>query len=164
MRQEDHPDHHGPHDGPENDVPDLIWQRAVDAWVSGPGSGPGDVALADVLSVHGPVMNGGLLHAVTDACSAEEVDAAERGFRWLGLDGAAEALAETRRAARAAGADPAALEVQADAAYHRAVPDDAALEQALRARYAASPESFAPVDEEAPGRSRRLRRLFRRRG
>lgn len=170
MRDESSDDLHDL-DGADNDVPDLIWQRAVDTPLAGAGSGTGDVALADVLLVHGTVMNGGLLHAATESFSPEELDAAEAGFRWLGLGGAAEALAETRRAAREVGDDLAAaeeLEGRADAAYDAAVPDhDATLEQAMRARYAASPGSFAPVDDvhdpAAPDRPGRLRDLFRRR-
>lgn len=123
---------------------DLIWNRAAE----GKGTGDGDLALAAVLVLHGMVMNGGVLNAV-ETIDAEDLADGKEGFRWLGLEQVADLL--TRIEAEAAeidhGDDEARddLEVHADDDYYALLPDDAALDEAFRARYAEEPDAFDPL-------------------
>lgn len=109
----------------------------------------GDRALADLLRFHNVSMNGGVLHGV-GVRSQHEVAAAVAGYRYFGLDGAADAVEWL--VAEASGIDLAndldaaeRLEVEADERYSSAVPTDDTLVRAFEHRYRDRPEEFAPV-------------------
>jgi hypothetical protein len=68
----------------------AVWNRAA-MESGGPSPREGDRALADLLLVHGLVMNGGVFHAV-EVVSKEELRAACVGLRYFGFDAAAELL------------------------------------------------------------------------
>ena len=127
------------------DAADEIWNRAT-ATADGVELRSGDLALSAVLHLHGLAMSGGLVDAV-ERLTAAEADAAEAGFRWFGLDPAAEVVASIRReldtGALDDGARAEALEDRADGEYGRAVPTDATLERAFRVRLAETPDAFA---------------------
>ena len=130
-----------------DDVADSIWNRAaLEAGGSEPGEG--DRALAAALLLHSSAMSGGVLDAV-EHMTDEELDAAEAGYRWLHVPAASEAIAAVRRAiAEGALDDPekaSALEMSADDHYDEAIEDDAALDNAFRARLSTDPDAFAAV-------------------
>ena len=130
-----------------DDLADSIWNRAA---LEGGGSAPGegDRALAAALLLHSSAMSGGVLDAV-ESMTDEELDAAEAGYRWLHVPAASEAIAAVRRAiAEGALDDPekaSALEMSADDHYDEAIEDDAALDNAFRARLRTDPDAFAAV-------------------
>ncbi|GAA4896835.1 hypothetical protein GCM10025789_13350 [Tessaracoccus lubricantis] len=123
---------------------DRIWNRALD----GGADGDGDLALAAALVFHGMVMNGGALHAV-ETIDPEELAEAKDGYRWLGLDQVADLITriEAEAAALAPGDVEAVedLETSADDDYYALIPDDAALQEALAARYDEEPDAFDAV-------------------
>ena len=128
------------------DVADNIWNRAaLESGGSAPGDG--DKALAAALRLHSSAMSDGVLDAVENMTD-EELDAAEAGYRWLHVPAASEAIAAVRRAI-AGGAletpQASALELSADDHYDEAIEDDAALDNAFRARLRTDPDAFAAV-------------------
>lgn len=129
------------------DLADTIWNRAA-LESGGPTPGEGDRALAAALLLHTSAMSGGLLDAVENLTD-EELDAAEAGYRWLHVPAASEAIASVRRAiADGALDDPArasAIEMSADNHYDEAIENDAALDNAFRARLSTNPDAFASV-------------------
>lgn len=129
------------------DLADTIWNRAA-LESGGPTPGEGDRALAAALLLHTSAMSGGLLDAVENLTD-EELDAAEAGYRWLHVPAASEAIASVRRAiADGALDDPArasAIEMSADNHYDEAIENDAALDNAFRARLSTDPDAFASV-------------------
>ena len=129
------------------DLADTIWNRAaLESGGSTPGEG--DRALAAALLLHNSAMSGGLLDAVENLTD-EELDAAEAGYRWLHVPAASEAIASVRRAiADGALDDPeraSAIEMSADNHYDEAIENDAALDNAFRARLGTDPDAFAAV-------------------
>jgi hypothetical protein len=126
---------------------DIIWNRAA-MQSSGMDPRPGDVALASVLHLHGLAMNGGLLDAI-ERLSDSDLDAAEDGYRWLGLDGAAQAVRFVRSQVADGVLDDDSrvdsLEQEADGHYAEVVPDDEALVAAFRRRLEQHPEAFTPA-------------------
>lgn len=74
---------------------DKIWNRAA---TSNGGTAPrmGDAALSSVLDLHNLAMSGGLVDAV-ERLTAEQLEAAQAGNRWLRLEPAAEVIATVRR-------------------------------------------------------------------
>jgi hypothetical protein len=129
------------------DVADDIWNRAA-LEAGGTAPAAGDVALSAALRLHSSAMSDGVLDAVENMTD-EELDAAEAGYRWLHVPAASEAIAEVRRAiADGALEDPeraSALEMAADDHYEEAIENDAALDNAFRARLRTNPESFSAV-------------------
>jgi hypothetical protein len=129
------------------DVADSIWNRAA-LESGGPTPGAGDQALAAALRLHSSAMSGGVLDAVENMTD-EELDAAEAGYRWLHVPAASEAIAAVRRAiADGALDDPdraSALELSSENHYDEAIEDDAALDNAFRARLSTDPEAFSSV-------------------
>ena len=129
------------------DVADSIWNRAA-LEAGGPTPGAGDQALAAALRLHSSAMSGGVLDAVENMTD-EELDAAEAGYRWLHVPAASEAIAAVRRAiADGALDDPeraSALELSSENNYDVAIEDDAALDNAFRARLSTDPDAFAAV-------------------
>ena len=130
-----------------DDLADTIWNRAA-LEAGGATPGEGDRALAAALLLHSSAMSGGVLDAVENMTD-EELDAAEAGYRWLHVPAASEAIASVRRAiAEGALDDPekaSALEMSADDHYDEEIEDDAALDNAFRARLGTDPDAFAAV-------------------
>ncbi len=122
-----------------------VWNRAA-MKAGGAELGPGDVALADVLRVHSLAMNGGLLQAL-EMCSAEEVEAAVKGYEYLGMDDAAAAVLWLAGGLAGVVADDydklGVLEVGADERYAAAVPTDATIVEAFEAHFAVNPGEYA---------------------
>ncbi len=129
------------------DLADTIWNRAA-LESGGPAPGAGDQALAAALRLHSSAMSGGVLDAV-EHMTDEELDAAEAGYRWLHVPAASEAIAAVRRAiADGALDDPdraSALELSSENNYDAAIEDDAALDNAFRARLGTDPDAFTSV-------------------
>jgi hypothetical protein len=126
-----------------DDRADEIWNRAALGGTLATRSG--DRALAAVLGLHGLAMSSGLVDAL-ERLTTEEVDAAEAGYRWLGLGAAADVVAAVRGDLAADGmTDEAAeaLELRADEDYGHAVPTDDTVLQAFRTRLSAEPDAFA---------------------
>lgn len=127
---------------------DQVWNRA--AWEhGGPRPGEGDLALAALLLVHNLAINGGLLHSV-DVHSADETGQAVAGFRYFGLEDAAEVVDwvahQSVRIDRMAALDAAErLEREADQRYAAAVPDDSTLAARFEQVFRERPEAFAPI-------------------
>jgi len=126
------------------DLADDIWNRALS--IDFVPIAPGDRALVDLLRLHSLGMNGGILNAV-EQLGDEEVEAAVDGYRWMGLAAAADEVERVHGEIEDGALDDDAraerLELDADAAYFRAIPDDASLERAFRARLAGEPAAFA---------------------
>lgn len=120
--------------------PDSIWNRAA----AGPGGEDGDDALAALLVLHGMVMNGGLVNAL-DVIDEEQLHAAIEGYRFLGLDDAADLIVETQ-AALDNDADPEVLEATKDGEFYDLVPDDDTVYDAFLAKFEEEPTAFASVD------------------
>ena len=93
-------------------------------------------------------MSGGLVDAV-ERLADQQLDGAEAGYAWLGLEAAAEVVRFVRgEVAGGSLDDPArahALESEADRRYAELVPADAALVAAFTTRLAELPEAFAPA-------------------
>jgi hypothetical protein len=129
------------------DEADQIWNRAA---MEGGGPQPrvGDRALTSVLRLHGLAMGGGMLDAV-ERLTDGQLDEAEVGYRWLGLDAGAEVVAYVRReivsGALDDGARAEALECRADADYGRAIQTDSTIETVYRDLLGELPEAFASL-------------------
>lgn len=86
---------------------------------------------------------------VVEVATPHEVQAAEAGFRWLGLEAAAAAVAAVRQEIQAGVLEDLSaaeeLERRADVEYGRVVPNDQALFDAFRRRFVEAPQSFAPA-------------------
>lgn len=112
----------------------------------GPAPRPGDVALTAALSLHSLAMSGGLLDAV-ERTEPSALDAAQSGYRWLGLDAAAQVVAGVRSEIdeRALDDDDRAdaLELRADEEYAQAIPSDQTLVDAFQVKFSSDPEAFA---------------------
>jgi hypothetical protein len=123
-----------------SDTEAVIWNRAA-IENGGTSPGPGDVALASALRLHGMVMSGGLDHAC-EVLDRDMVAAAVSGFRYLGADDAAE-LVESVEALLASGADDQ-IE-QANRRYDELIPADSRLSDLATVRMREAPGDFAPV-------------------
>jgi hypothetical protein len=128
------------------DDADRIWNRAT----HGGGDRPreGDAALSAALAFHGLAMNGGVLHAF-EVLGPEELGRARDGFAWLELSDVAQFLEETAQLIAATNWDDEeaidALEAGADDRYEVVLPNDQALEDAFRRRFATRREAFSQV-------------------
>lgn len=120
--------------------PDSIWNRAAE----GLGGEDGDDALAAMLVLHGMVMNGGLVNAL-DVIDEEQLHAAVEGYRFFGLDEAADLIVETQGELED-DADPESLEATRDGEFYDIVPDDETVYDAFLARLREEPEAFAPAN------------------
>jgi hypothetical protein len=112
----------------------AVWNRAI---LKGGGSNPreGALALASLMAVHGLVMNGGVEHSL-EVLGRGRFSAAVSGFRYFGFTDVAALLASA-----AASSD---VGQSYDAAYGRAIPDDAAIVRAFENSIATNPDAFAP--------------------
>jgi hypothetical protein len=130
---------------PEDQTSWEVWNRAATER-GGSNPGPGDDALAALLRLHNEAMSSGLLHAVTDGLTRGEFDRALAGYRYFGLDAAAEvAEAVLTNAFHATEDELDNLEADAHSRYGAIVPDDATLVSSFQRKFAASPDAFAPV-------------------
>jgi hypothetical protein len=128
---------------------DEVWNRAC-AEAGGPKAltAAGDRALADMVLAHSLAMNAGVIHSI-ESLSSEQRIAAIAGYRYFGLDAAADVLEELSRRWRSGGLDDEAaenLETEADERYGTVVRDDDVLVVAFEARYDTAPNEFAPLD------------------
>ena len=125
------------------DQADEIWNRAASG-----GTGallPGDNALAAALRFHSAAMSGGVLNA-TENLDAAELDGAEAGFAWLGLDPVASVISGVRSEIAFGLLDDDRadeFEAAADEQYGELLSSDADLESAFRRRLAEQPGAFA---------------------
>jgi hypothetical protein len=113
----------------------------------GPSPRHGDEALASLLRVHGLAMSGGLLDAV-ERLSPADLDAAEAGYRFFDLPGAAAVIEKVRsELGRTDVSDEEleALEGEADQRYADVVATDQVILDRFEARLAAAPDEFAPA-------------------
>ena len=112
----------------------------------GPASLRGDAALSAVLSLHNLSMSGGLVDAV-ERLEPSTLDAAEAGYRWLGLNPAAEAVRVVRTEIGDGALDDEgraeALELRADEQYAQVIPTDQTLVEAFQTKFNQEPEAFA---------------------
>ena len=127
--------------------PDEIWNRACDPFADF--THPGDAALAALLLCHGMAMNGGLLHAC-QGLEPDQLGRAVAGYRFFGLDAAADAVEDI--AGRTAVADPddlataELLEDEGNRRYAAALPeDDETIADAFRDHLQRHPEAYAPL-------------------
>jgi hypothetical protein len=139
---------------------DLIWNRACEG--NGADLRRGDRALRAMISAHGLVMNGGVLHVV-ECLSPSELSDAECGYRFFGLDSVAELLSRARlseaeaksgwvggfvsRVRRLFGAEDglSAQESRLDEEYHTLVPDDSFLVERFEGYWQLHPSDFVPL-------------------
>jgi hypothetical protein len=130
-------------------TPEAIWNRAARD-EGGPRPLRGDMALTAVLRLHSLAMSGGVLAAV-ERLTDPELDAAESGYTWLGLAGAAQVIALIRDEVRAGTLDDddraEQLEHEADQRYADTIPADATLHSVFRRRLAEEPSAFASTRE-----------------
>lgn len=107
----------------------------------------GDQALSSLLSFHSLAMSGGVLDAV-ERGTAEDLTAAEDGFRFFALADAADVVARVRSALAAgerSDSDLEALELDADSRYAAIIPSDVTIVERFESRFGAEPDLFAPV-------------------
>jgi hypothetical protein len=119
-----------------------VWNRAC----SDGGDKPleGDAALAALLTFHGAAMNGGVLHAL-EFLSANELQAAIRGYRYYGLSEVADFLPKAAHLANtAAESELDNLEGRLNSEYYGHVPRDDVLVKRFEEHLSAHPEAFAP--------------------
>jgi hypothetical protein len=116
-----------------------VWNRACEL-VGRPGPKSGDTELSATLLAHNLAMNGGILHSV-EALSEEELDLALHGYRYFGLDSAAE-LIERARLVPPEAAEKA--EARLDAEY--ATTDDLLL-ATFEAHFRSHPEAYGPIEK-----------------
>ena len=128
----------------------TLWNRACQWDSPAIKTHRGDEALHVVLTFHGTVQNGGLLHAVEthgDDPGDYPLPRVLQAYRFLGLQDVASTIEQARREYESyrATADETSgevLEERIDASY---LLDYDALEAAVRATLQASPRSFAPL-------------------
>lgn len=120
---------------------DKIWNRACE----GGGESPrcGDVALAALLLFHGLAMNGGILHAV-ECLSAEQLVAAEAGYRYFGHGKVGDVIAAAEQAIHL-GKDLEHLEGEFDQRYWALVPDDDVLVKSFEQHQFGNPLDYSPL-------------------
>ena len=128
---------------PGGEEADLIWNRALKR--SHDPRLAGDKALTRALRFHSSAMSGGVLETVERTEDAD-LDAAQSGYRWLGLGVVAEIIDRVRRAINDGSLDDddraGELEESAASDYNSLIPADAALETAFRQRLAQEPDAF----------------------
>jgi hypothetical protein len=124
---------------------DRIWNRAALQFETPlpPEARRGDRALAAALVADSQIRCDGVLQALGEVLTEPELQAALDGYRYFGLQAAADLLDEARvTVVRGLAVDEAErLEPVLDAAYEEAA---AGFVQAFERRLAASPDEFAP--------------------
>jgi hypothetical protein len=119
---------------------EQIWNRACGN--GAPAPGPGDTALAAVLTFHGMVMNVGVLDAI-QSLTAAELAAARAGYRYFDFANVAGVIGAGQQAI-AQELDLALLAATLDEAYG-AIVEDGALMRAFAAHHAQAPSAYAAV-------------------
>ena len=125
----------------ELSMANRVWNRACEL-VGRPGPQSGDTELSAMLLAHNITMNGGVLHCV-EALSVEELDSALHGYRYFGLNDAAEIIEEARSVPPE---DAVEAGDRLDAAYAGAVPTDSLLAATFEAHLRMHPEAYGPVE------------------
>ena len=117
-----------------------IWNRAA---MSAGGKEPleGDRALAALLGVHGPIMNGGLGDAFI-CCGEPRYAEGVEAFRYFGL---VQVAALLERAAKL----PEEEAEELSSEYWELIPSDSTIVHAFLQKHAACPEVFAAVGGES---------------
>ena len=115
-----------------------VWNRAL-------GTGPirliGDLALSELLRLHGYIKNGGVLHGV-EGFGSDDWEFALEGYRLFGLGDIADFLIDAKKRFQTT-EDTGALESEANEHYYASVTNERLL-GALRARLVSHPEDFDP--------------------
>jgi hypothetical protein len=119
----------------------LIWNRACEG--NAATLLPGDRALEAMLAFHGVAMNGGVLHAL-EQFGSDELEAAESGYRFFGLEGVADLLNEAKSISKT-GDDLDLWEVELDRRYSAIIPNDSTLVAHFEMIFRRSPSEFAPI-------------------
>ena len=114
----------------------IIWNRAC-MKLGSVNPREGDVALAALLGLHSPAMNGGLSHSC-EFLGPSRCAAAIEGFRYFDLN---EMALLVERAMHLSEEESEELDDQ----YFDLVPQDNILVEAFLRKRTASPEAFAPV-------------------
>jgi hypothetical protein len=126
---------------PELTEADLVWNRACLAnWAA---VLPGDRALRAMVTFHSVAMNGGVVHAV-EYFKSDELDDAESGYGFFGLERVAALLNEARSILKTAD-DLSSWEAELDRRYYAIVPDDSLLVAQFEAIFRRGPSEFAPI-------------------
>jgi hypothetical protein len=121
---------------------DQIWNRAaLEAGGSSPGVG--DLALTNLLSAHGLVMNGGVQHTI-ECMSRDELADSIAGFKYFGFFAAANVLSQPS-------SNLEDSEESLNSAYSLAVPDDSTLVDAFHIKLLATPDAFSAIVPESQG-------------
>jgi len=119
----------------------LIWNRACEG--NAACLSPGDRALEATAAFHSVAMNGGVLHAL-EHFGPDELEDAESGYRFFGLESVANLLIEAKSISKA-GDDLDLWEAELDRRYGALVPDDSALFACFETALRRSPSEFAPI-------------------
>lgn len=120
---------------------EAVWNRACGN--GAPVPGPGDTALAALLTFHGMVRNVGTLDAI-QSLTADELAAARVGYRYFGFANVAGVIGAGQQAI-AQGLDLALLAATLDEAYD-AIVEEGALMRAFEAHFAREPSAYAPLE------------------
>jgi hypothetical protein len=120
---------------------DLIWNRACAC--SAVTHSPGDRALEAMLAFHGAAMNGGVLDAL-EHFGTDELEDAEAGYRYFGLEGVADLLNEAKSISKT-GDDLDLWETELDRRYGAIVPNDTTLVARFEMIFHRTPSEFAPI-------------------
>jgi hypothetical protein len=120
---------------------DMIWNRAC-------GDDPlrtlpGDRALRDMIQAHGLVMNGGVFHAV-ECLTADQLSAAQDGFRFYELEEAASLLTRARQLFEA-DENLGEYEHELDVEYAAVIPSDSSLAERFEDHLRSSPSAYAAL-------------------
>ena len=122
---------------------EKVWNRAA-LESGGDSPGPGDRALASLLTFHGLVMNGGVHHAL-ECLEPADLLAAADGYSFFGLNDVAVFL-------RRAHEDPVLstwtdeTELAANRQYDEMVPDDSHLVRCFEFVFREHSKQFTPLD------------------
>ena len=120
---------------------DLIWNRACgDDPLR---SLPGDRALTDMIRAHSAVMNGGVLYAV-DCLTADELSAAQEGYRFYGLDRVVELLSCAKQLFEAE-ENLERHEHELNGEYYAVIPSDSLLVERFESHLRLNPSAYAPL-------------------
>ncbi len=115
---------------------DEIWNRAA-LEAGGIAPGEGDSALADLLVVHGMIMNGGIDHAL-NVVSEEDYYNGMLGYRYFNFSNVVNLLEKARNV-------PESELENIDEDYENIVTDDDVLVRAFKSKINLSPNDFSPL-------------------
>ncbi len=124
------------------DAADAVWNRAA-MHAGGLDARAGDQTVAAMLRFHGRAMSSGVVDALMELDPIELDDAID-GYRYIGLDGAADVTFSLRQEVDLR-AHEDGFEGEADSRYASVVPDDATLAAAFEQLFRDRPGDFAPI-------------------